>query len=82
MKECIKCRQCFDLVFFSKDKTRKDGMSARCKACDHLKAVIKDRDPEKYRLIRLRKAERQLLYWQNEMFKLQMHSVLNMEGIK
>lgn len=82
MKLCIKCRNEFSLDSYSKDKTRKDGLSARCKACDHLKAVLKDRNPDKYRLQRIRKCERQLVYWQNELFKLQMHSVLNMEGIK
>ena len=44
MKKCTKCQQEFDLTFFGKDRSRKDGLDVRCKACK--KAHNKSYDKE------------------------------------
>jgi hypothetical protein len=34
MKTCSKCSITYDISFFVKDKTRKDGLQSQCKSCD------------------------------------------------
>ncbi len=58
MKRCYACKTEFDNESFHRDRTKKDGLSNRCKACQALKmkkyftsptgAEAKDRSKEKY----------------------------------
>ena len=43
LKTCIHCGKKFpkDSIFFSKNKSHKDGLSSTCKACDRLDRVKK-----------------------------------------
>lgn len=34
LKRCVKCSNSLDSIEFSKDSSRKDGLSARCRTCD------------------------------------------------
>lgn len=50
MKRCAICKTELEESLFSKDRSRKDGLSAKCKPC--AKSIIqkrKDKDPELFR---------------------------------
>ena len=51
LRKCTRCQKCLELDLFGKDKSRADGMAARCKPCNrlHVKGIPKykrkNRDP-------------------------------------
>lgn len=52
-KRCSSCKQTFPLSSFTKDKTRKDGLSCRCKSCKK-ESTRKYQTPEYTQKIRLK----------------------------
>ena len=41
VKKCTKCREERQLIDFSRDKSKKDGLSGRCKDCDRFYEKVK-----------------------------------------
>lgn len=53
MKRCSRCHYTLPLEQFAKDRTRRDGLSSRCKACKRIEN--KQRTPERVRAANLKK---------------------------
>ena len=58
-KKCTKCKQELDLLEFWKDKSQKDGLNVRCKACD--RKYIKEKSPKNATLIALKRKEKKIM---------------------
>lgn len=50
MKKCYQCKETKSLIDFSKDRSRPDGLSYKCKNCDYKqKLILKHKDLDKYK---------------------------------
>jgi hypothetical protein len=74
-KKCTICKQNLSLSFFSKDKSRKDGHSAKCKTCAYQMLKNKKASDEEYFLngakLRTRKYRENLSLERKEEIKAQ-----------
>jgi hypothetical protein len=47
MKKCHKCKLTYDITNFHKDKSKKDGLSSRCKVCQNkISKTYRENNPE------------------------------------
>ena len=74
-KKCSVCKQLWNSSAFGKDKSRKDGLNAKCKACDRELAKAKSKLPyekwyqRNYTLICLKRKQQRSIDYLLEMAK-------------
>jgi len=60
MKKCTKCKESKDISEFQKDRSRSDGLQARCRKCDRLQTIIRQIKNGKWYFIAVRKPPKKI----------------------